>query len=416
MLGVGIYWAEDAHVVALGSPDQGVFDVITVAHRPEAVNELLARIAALEPDPAEVRVVLETRHGLLAGKLVDAGYTVVPINPDLIGRRRGPARKEDDAEDARFACLLALDRFVALKPLFPHGEAAAELRAIARDDARAAKDQRRLLDRLPADLLAVFPAVIPIAGDDLGAPTFLKLIEKWPIAADLAQASRAEIEAFARSCRHGWSDRFADTVVTALETRQFTPRPALVRAKADTIRLYATQLLAIDQQRRTWERRMGQLLISHDRGGDMPGRTFTGGEVYLSMAGLGVCLAARIAGEIGDHPSQFDSPRALACCAGKAPVTRRSGKSELVVAKRLACNRYLDDAFQDWAFRSLRWSPWARDYYDELRARDKGHHAALRSLGVRWLTILWTCLNPGVLYDETLHQANRQRARQQLAA
>ena len=45
--------------------------------------------------------------------LLDAGFTVLPVNPDLIARRRGPARKKDDAEDARIACLLALDHFTA---------------------------------------------------------------------------------------------------------------------------------------------------------------------------------------------------------------------------------------------------------------------------------------------------------------
>lgn len=416
MLGVGIDWAEDAHAVALGSPDQGVFETATVTHTPAAINALIARIATLEPDPAEVRVVLETRHGLLVERLVDAGYTVVPVNPDLIARRRGPARKKDDPEDARIACLLALDRFTTLKPLIPHGQAAAELRAIARDDARASKDERRLLNRLRADLLAVFPAGLHIAGDDLGAPTFLKLLERWPTPTDLAQTSRDDIEALARSARHGWPDRFADKVAAAVASEQLQGRPELVRAKADTIRLYATQLLAIGRQRRAWERRMGQLLIDTHEEDDTPGKTFPGGEIYLSMPGLGVRLAARVAGEIGDHPGQFDSPNALACYAGKAPVTRRSGKSELVVARRLACNRYLDDAVQDWAFCSLRWSTWARDYYDELRGRGKGHHAALRQLGTRWLNILWHCLDRGRLYDETLHHANRQRARQPAAA
>lgn len=418
MLGVGIDWAEDAHAVALGAPDTGVFEIATVAHRPAAVDALIARIATFEPDPAEVRVVLETRHGLLVEKLVDAGYTVVPVNPDLIARRRGPANKKDDPEDARIACLLALDRFTTLKPLIPHGEAAAELRAIARDDARAAKDERRLLNRLRADLLAVFPAAITIAGDDLGAPTFLKMLEQWPTAQDLTDTSRDNIEAFARTCRHGWPGRFADKVTAALAADQFAGRPALVRAKADTIRLYATQLLALGRQRRAWEKRMGQLLAAQatTTDEDTPGKTFPGGETYLSMPGLGVRLAARIAGEIGDHPGQFDTPNALQAYGGKAPVTRRSGKSELVVAKRLACNRYLDDAVQDWAFCSLRWSGWAREYYDELRGRGKGHHAALRSLGNRWLNILWHCLNRGVLYDEDLHQTNRQRARGQLAA
>lgn len=417
MLGVGIDWAEQAHEVALGRPGEGVVETATVAHTPAAVDALIARIAQLETDPAEVRVVLETRHGLLAERLVEAGYTVVPVNPDLIARRRGPAKKKDDPEDARIACLLALDRFAQLKPLIPHGEVATELRAIARDDARAAKDERRLLNRLRADLLAVFPAALDIASDDLGSPTFLKLLEKWPTPAQLRSASRDEIETFARSNRHGWPERFADKVAAALHTDHFVARPPLERAKADTIRLHATQLLTLGRQRRTWEKHMSRLLIGDPAtGADQPGQGFPDGEIYLSMPGLGVRLAARVAGEIGDHPGQFDSPNALQAYGGKAPVTRRSGKSELVVARRLACNRYLDDAVQDWAFCSLRWSTWARDYYDALRLRGKSHHAALRALGNRWLNILWHCLHRRALYNEALHQTNRQRAQQRLAA
>jgi hypothetical protein len=174
---VGIDWSEEFHLVALGRPSEGVFELRRVVHSPGAVDALIARIAELEPDPAEVRVVLEARHGLLVERLLDAGYVVVPVNPRLIARRRGPAKKKDDAEDARIACLLALDRFEPLRPLIPHGELAGELRAIARDDERAAKDQRRLLNRLRADLVAVFPAALQLAGDDLGSPTILRLLE-----------------------------------------------------------------------------------------------------------------------------------------------------------------------------------------------------------------------------------------------
>jgi hypothetical protein len=66
----------------------------------------------------------------------------------LISRRRGPAKKIDDAEDARIGCLLALDRFAGLRPLIPHGEIAAELRAIARDDERSARDEVASQERL----------------------------------------------------------------------------------------------------------------------------------------------------------------------------------------------------------------------------------------------------------------------------
>ena len=90
-------------------------------------------------------------------------------------------------------------------------------------------------------------------------------------------------------------------------------------------------------------------------------------------------------------------------------MTRRSGKSELVVACRLACNRHLANAVQRWAFCRLTQSAWAREFYDTQRARGKTHHAALRALGNRWLEVLWPCLRKVVLYDEAIHVANRNR-------
>jgi transposase len=416
VLGVGIDWAEEFHLVAIGRPEQGVIEVHRVDHTPTAVDALVAHIRMLEPDPTEVRVVIEARHGLLVEVLVDAGFTVVPVNPDLVARRRGPARKKDDTEDARIACLLALDRHAGLRPLLPHGELAAELRAIARDDERATRDQTRLLNRLRADLAATFPAALTLAGDDLGAPTVLRLLQRYPTAALLGQASRADLVALARAGKHRLPQRFADKVAAALATEHFLPRDYLVRAKADTIRLAAAQLLAIAVQRRVWERRMGALLLGAPRRSRRPpspderGRAFPGGEIYLSFPGLGDRLAARVAGEIGDHPEQFGSPNALACYAGTAPVTRRSGKRQFIVARRLAHNRFLGNAVHQWAFCSLTSSVWAREFYDEQIVKGKSHHAALRTLSNRWVEVLWHCLQQGMYYDEATHAANRRHA------
>ena len=84
-----------------------------------------------------------------------------------------------------------------------------------------------------------------------------------------------------------------------------------------------------------------------------PGKAFPGGEIYLSLPGLGDRLAARVAGEIGEHIEPVRHPAGLQCYAGCAPVTRRSGKSDFVVARRLAHNRYLGAAVHQWAFCSL---------------------------------------------------------------
>lgn len=417
MLGVGIDWAESFHDVALGRPGEGVIGQFRIEHGPAGVQRLIARCLELEPDPAEVRVVLETRHGLLVEALVEAGFTVLPVNPDLVARRRGPAKKKDDAEDARICCLLALDQYAGLRKLIPHAEAGAELRAIARDDERAARDERRIGNRLRADLLAVFPAAIGIAAGDPGAAVFLQLIERWPSAADLATASRDEIEALARSARHGWPARFADRVEDSMAAPRLPVRPELARAKAGSIRLAAAQLLLLRTQRKAWERRMGELLLGAPRTGRShtakdpdPGKAFPGGEIYLSMPGLGDRLAARVAGEIGEHYEQFTTPNALQCYAGRAPVTRRSGRSEFTIARRLAYNRHLGQAVHQWAFCSLTRSAWARQFYDAKIAAGDSHHTALRKLGNRWLEVLWHCLRLDVPYNEATHTANRNRA------
>jgi hypothetical protein len=418
VLGVGVDWAEAFHDVAIGRPGEGVIEQFRVEHGPAGVGRLVARCLALEPDPAEVRVVLETRHGLLVEALVDAGFTVLPVNPDLVARRRGPAKKKDDAEDARICCLLALDAYLDLRRLIPHGQTGTELRAIARDDERAARDERRIGNRLRADLLAVFPVAIDISAGDLSSVVFLRLIERWPSAAELATASGEELEAFARQARHGWPGRFAGQVTAALAVPRLAARPELARAKAGSIRLAAAQLLLLRAQRRDWERRMGELLLGAPRTGrdktpkdPDPGKAFPGGEIYLSMPGLGDRLAARVAGEIGEHIEQYATPNALQCYAGRAPVTRRSGRSEFTIARRLAYNRHLGEAVQQWAFCSLTRSGWAREFYDAKTAAGDTHHAALRKLGNRWLEILWHCLHLGVCYDEATHAANRLRAR-----
>lgn len=416
MLGVGIDWAESFHDVALGQPGTGVTEQFRIDHTAAGVRRLVTRCLELEPDPAEIRVVLETRHGALVEALTDANFTVLPVNPDLVARRRGRAKKKDDAEDARICCLMALDQFLELRKLIPHGEMAGELRTIARDDERAARDERRLLNRLRADLLATFPAALAIAGDDLGSPVMLRLLARWPTQAQLAAVGSEDIEAFARAAKHGWPDRFAARVAGALAAEQLPVKDYLVRAKETTIALAATQLLALRQARKAWERRMGELLLGSARYGRAkkpkepdPGKAVPGGDIYLSFPGLGDRLAARIAGEIGDHIEQFDTPNGLQCYAGTAPVTRRSGRSELVVARRLAHNRYLGAAVHQWAFCSLTTSRWAREFYDAKIAAGKAHHSALRALANRWLEILWHCLTRDIRYDETIHIRNRQQ-------
>jgi transposase len=99
--------------------------------------------------------------------------------------------------------------------------------------------------------------------------------------------------------------------------------------------------------------------------------------IIVSFPGLGPILGARVLGELGDDPQRFTDARAVRSFAGTAPITRASGRSHWVSARRI-CNRRLGDACHWWAFAALTKSAGARAHYDQRRALGDTHNAALR--------------------------------------
>ena len=118
-----------------------------------------------------------------------------------------------------------------------------------------------------------------------------------------------------------------------------------------------------------------------------------------SAPGLGAILAARMLAEVGDDPDRFTTANGLRAFAGTAPVTRASGRSHYVKARKVR-NKRLADACHWWAFAALTWSPGARAHYDQRRAAGDHHNAALRNLANKLIARMWWCLANHQLWDE----------------
>jgi hypothetical protein len=73
MLLVGIDWAETEHAACLLSAHGEVLRRLRIGHDVAGVDKLAATIGALEPDPSEVLIAIETAHGLLVTALLEAG-------------------------------------------------------------------------------------------------------------------------------------------------------------------------------------------------------------------------------------------------------------------------------------------------------------------------------------------------------
>jgi transposase len=403
MLMVGIDWAEAEHAVCLLTASGAVLRRLRVPHSAAGLRRLCAAIAAEAPEPAAVHVALERAHGLLVDALLEAGYAVYALNPKAVERYRDRTRsagaKTDPADAELLARILVTDRerHRALGPRSPQVEA---IRVLARDDERASRDQRRLLNRLRQDLIEVFPQALS-AFPRLTDVSALVFLARWPAAGAARELSHEEIAQLLRAHQHGWPERTAARIHAALTAEALAAAPLVAAAKAGTIRLAAEQLLLLRRQRAAWCRQLDDLLRSAEVQSD--------GAVLLSLPGADARLAGRILGEIGADHERFANAGALQCYAGTAPVTKASGRSRAVSA-RFACNRLLRQALLRWAMCSLRVSEWARTFYDAKRAARQTHYRALRCLANRWLEILHHLLRTGQSYDEATHQRNRARA------
>ena len=98
----------------------------------------------------------------------------------------------------------------------------------------------------------------------------------------------------------------------------------------------------------------------------------------------------------------------LQSLAGTAPVTIKSGQ---ITKRRLRfhCDKALRCAVHLWANESRKKCVWAQIYYQTHRAKGKSHACALRSLGQRWLKILFQMCRQNEAYDEAKHTRNQAK-------
>jgi hypothetical protein len=258
------------------------------------------------------------------------------------------------------------------------------------------RERTRHLLRLRQMLREFFPAAL-LAFDDLAAPDVFELLGRAPDPVSAARLSTAQITAALKRARRRDVPAKAATIQGSLRSRQLGQPPAVAGAYAATVRAQVAILNTLNTEIATLE---GQVEAHFGQHPDA--------EIYLSQPGLGVVLGARVLAEFGDDKARYADARARKNYAGTSPITRQSGKKKTVLA-RYVHNDRLIDALNRQAFAALRASPGARVYYDQLRARGVGHHAALRQLGNRLVGILHGCLKTATTYDETTAWAHHQQ-------
>ena len=328
----------------------------------------------------QLGVAIETCCGPAVERLLDAGLDVYPLNPKAAQRyrdRQAPSGGKSDRLDAlSFADALRTDGH-AWRRLVPQDPATQELRLLCRDEIGLIEQRTALVNGLQEALHEYYPTALQ-AFDDWTAPAAWALVVAFPTPADLSRAGKRPWEKFLHTHKLYRPQTVGRRLQLFAHATEFgSPSLAVTRAKSFLAVALAKQLRLLEHQLTEYRQRIAQLFRDH------PDH-----DVFGSLPGAGEKLAPRLLAELGSNRAEFDTPQALQCYAGTAPVSFQSGKVHRVHVRR-GCNHWLRATVHLWADQSRHWCAWAQAYYQQKKAQGLAHAAALRCLGQRWLKILW---------------------------
>jgi transposase len=391
---VAIDWADRKHAWALqvaGSSDRqsGMID-----HTPETV-EVWAAELALRFAGQPVAVALEQSRGSLVFMLTKYQHLVVfPVHPTTLANYRKsfrPSGAKDDPSDAGLLLDLLLLHRDKLRPLNPDTPETRTLQFLVEERRKLVHEKTRYSNRLTSHLKMYFPQALDWF-DEIASYIAVDFLERWPTLDKLQRARPANVERFFIDHCSRNAERNAERLEQIRKAASATHDEAVMVACSTAVVAWAGLLKPLLAAIAIYDEKIDTLARKHS--------DYT---LMKSFPGAGLALAPRLIAALGSQRDRYNSAHEIQCYSGIAPVVASSGKQRWV-HWRWACPKFLRQTFHEWALHSITYSPWARKYYDQQRAKGKRRNTAIRSLAFKWIRILFRCWKDTKPYDETTYQ------------
>lgn len=385
----GLDWASQNHAVCVIDEHGKVLAQFEITHDAAGLVELRRRLKAAGASS----IAIERPSGLIVDALMQSGFAVVPIHPNVVKASRPRYRSHGGKSDASDAYLLADllrtdgHRF---KPLAPQGDDIRALRALVRGRDDLVTTRVQMANQL-RDLLQSYWAGAAEVFADVDSPIALAFVQRYPTPESAARLGPKRMAAFC--AQHAYSGRRSPEEL--LQRLHQAPAACVgeleMEAKGELACALARTLLRLVEQIRLITSRVEHHVASNDDG-----------LLFMSFPRAGRICAAQILVEVGAVRERWDSDEHLAAEAGVAPVTYASGKTKSVTF-RWACNHHLRTALTCLADNSRHASAWAADIYARAKARGCDHPHAIRILARAWLRVIWRAWQDRKPYDPTRH-------------
>jgi transposase len=405
---VGIDWADQKHDIALrASSSQAKLEHCQIESQPEALNDWVLQMRERFGSGGKILICLEQSRGALIHFLMGLDcFELYPINPKQLDNYRKafrPSGAKDDPLDAELLCQFLSLHHEQLRPWRPDDEPTRKLALFCEKRRQAVEARTALSNQLKSELKQYFPLALAVLDNDLSTILAADFLLRWPTFESLKKASAHKLRKFfyAHQCR---SEPKIQARIERIQGAQpLTNDRPIIETSSLTVEMLARQLKDLAPYIGRYEKQIAQLFAQH------PDK-----DLFDNLPGAGDQLAPRLLSAFGSDRDRFQSHLEALTFFGIAPITERSGKTTWIHF-RWACPKFLRQSFHEFAGHSLRFCDWAAAFYQQQRARGKGHHAAVRALAYKWIRILFRCWKDRQPYNPELYLAALNRRSSPLA-
>jgi len=374
---------------------------LRIDHSPQGLarlNTFLQQIIGSE-SKEPMACIIETTHGLLMAHLLEAGWSVYPVNPRTVDRRRSASGAKTDTIDAYLLARTGRADFAELHRLTPDSEKVAELKLLTRDQDALIHRQTRLVNQLTACLKASYPVALELF-TKLQQKNTLLFLQTYPTAQEAMAASAEQIQNVLRQARHPTPTTAAPKIFERLHQPHLQADAVMTRTKARLMLVLVSQLLPLIEQLAQYDKEIDTLFLTHEDH-----------TIFESLPRAGQRLAPRRLPEIGEDRERYQDASSLQALGGTSPGLFQSGMYSKA-HRRLGGIKALRKALQQFAWQTTQSEPWARDYYQRKRAEGKSHTVAVRALANVWVRIIFAMWSRHCCYETaTFERAQQQHAR-----
>ena len=404
---IGFDWASEKHRACICDHSGRLIAERDVVHGGAGLGEFFAWLMEkTAAQPTQIGIAIETPHGPIVEGALERGFRVYALNPKQLDRFRDRftvAGAKDDSRDTHvLSDALRTDRH-AFRRVAIDDPIVIELREWSRLAEDLTQERNRLTNRVREQLWRYYPQALKLS-DDLGIEWFIALWLQAPTPKKAARLNRTTVGRIFKA--HRVTRLTAEEALRILRETPLTVAAGAVEAATAHIETVFERLRLVNAQLKKAHKKLDELCARlQAQEENEPGQAPEQRDVTIlrSCPGVGRTVLATLLGE-ARQPLERRDYHVLRVLSGAAPVTRRSGKSCLVV-RRQACNKRLQQALYHWARVAVQHDPACRSRYAELRRRGHSHGRALRTVGDRLLRVACTLLERQVPFDP-LHTSN----------